>query len=174
MPQFVQDIFDLGLKKEFTQEEKSHPLRRLQSITLSIPPLSFPDNYEQLCVGIVSLLSQSPLEAFHFYPTSRWHLDKDDGGGASMASESLWDKLIHNHAKTLRRVSIYQITITSKTLTMICESCMKLEDLFVVVWPGFTVSSYSTFPSSRFHANNINREHWSRLSPYPRPSGRSI
>jgi len=182
LTQLGQHIFYLGLAVEkLIEEGEPHPLRRLHTITLSVPPFSLPrddfllsmDFDFNVFVAVTSLLSQSPLENFHIYPTSSY---PDQEHGFSLASELLWDSIVRAHAKTLRRVSIHQVLISFQALEMFCESCVKLEELFVVVPPWSVVSNhYLGFSSSMpIVVVCINRNNSGSPSRYPKPSGGSI
>jgi len=96
------------------------------------PPVSFNVSPQFICVAIPSLLSQSPLENFYIYPTSSYPGVEH---GFSTASELVWKRVLQDHSKTLRRVSIHRILVSFNVLEMICKYCSNLKELFVVVAP---------------------------------------
>jgi len=139
----IQDIQALSL---LSASHTPHPLRRLHSITLSIPFSGAYDTASStmaLHETFTNLLASSSLERFQIYSTSLWGDPISEG---RLQTELLLRHIAETHANTLRRFSVHRILMSFDTIQIICNLCHRLEELFVVLrlLPSSMVRSFSS------------------------------
>lgn len=98
-------------------------MRRLRSITLT--PHQQGQPRESWLNGVLTLLAPAPLEDFQMYLLNTF--------AVAPATDTFWQALVTVHGNRLKRVAVHRMTIGLKAIRVICERCVKLEQLFIGV-----------------------------------------
>ena len=95
-------------------------MRSLRSITLTVH-----QSLEPWFDDVLALLTLAPLEVFQMYSHST----------SVAVPNRFWRALAVAHGSRLKRFAAYRMMMGLDTIRDICESCVKLEQLFIVVAP---------------------------------------
>ncbi len=99
--------------------------RRLRSITLTLHQQSRP--LEPWLNDVLTLLAPAPLEVFQMYSLNTFV--------AAPVTNTFWQALVTIHGNRLRRFAVHRMMIGLDAIRDICERCVKLEQLFIVIAP---------------------------------------
>ncbi|KAI0062515.1 hypothetical protein BV25DRAFT_1803980 [Artomyces pyxidatus] len=100
-------------------------LTSLTSFTLTIHPDHRADVWMS---SAVVLLSQSPLEIFQVYATSAsYH---------RLLADRFCMRIVSMHGHRLKRFSFHRLRISLDALEHMCQTCLRLQELFVLVSPA--------------------------------------
>ncbi|EKM78334.1 hypothetical protein AGABI1DRAFT_75876 [Agaricus bisporus var. burnettii JB137-S8] len=126
----------------------------LRSLTLSLPPLnpspppppnghhhnyttiqrwiarSELSNYTSTLSSLLTSTNAPNLEQFQIYSPYMF-LEPCD------ATSTLFRALVKDHGDRLKRISVHRMLIDMDVITEICSRCFKLEELFMVIEPGY-------------------------------------
>ena len=104
-------------------------MRNLRSITLTLYQHS--QSLEPWFDDVIALLAPAPLEVFQMYSVNTFV--------AAPVTNRFWDALAMAHGSMLKKFAVHRMMIGLDAIRDICERCMKLEQLFIVVAPAVMV-----------------------------------
>ncbi|PFH50858.1 hypothetical protein AMATHDRAFT_144018 [Amanita thiersii Skay4041] len=135
--------FDMA---EFSQRcTSNNSLHRLRSITLTIRQQHQP--LEKWLGNVLALLAPAPLEVFQIYSLGMFI--------EAPVTDAFWRALVTTHGPHLTRFSVHRMLIGLDTIQDVCERCVRLEQLFIVVEPA----SLDALGSALSHARNLRVVH---------------
>ena len=105
-------------------------MRSLRSITLTLHQQSQP--LEPWFDDVMALLAPAPLEVFQVYSLNAFV--------AAPVTNKFWRALATTHGSRLKRFAVHRMMIGLDAIRDICERCVKLEQLFIVITPTAMVS----------------------------------
>jgi hypothetical protein len=100
-------------------------MRSLRSITLTLHQQS--QSLGPWFNDVMTLLAPAPLEVFQMYSVNTFV--------AAPVTNRFWRALATTHGNRLKRFAVHRMMIGLDAIRDICEMCVKLEQLFIVIAP---------------------------------------
>ncbi|KAF8639215.1 hypothetical protein AX17_001700 [Amanita inopinata Kibby_2008] len=100
-------------------------MRRLRSITLTLRQQRQP--LESWLEDVLVLLAPAPLEVFQIYSLSAFV--------EAPVTDGFWKALVDVHGGRLTRFAVHRMLIGLDAIRDVCERCVRLEQLFIVIEP---------------------------------------
>ena len=100
-------------------------MRSLRSIMLTLHQQS--QSLEPWFDNVMALLAPAPLEVFQMYSLNTFV--------AAPVTNRFWRALAATHGSRLKRFAVHRMMIGLDAIRDICEMCVKLEQLFIVIAP---------------------------------------
>ena len=104
-------------------------MRSLRSITLTLHQHS--QSLGPWFNDVMTLLAPAPLEVIQMYSVNTFV--------AAPVTNRFWSALVTTHGGRLKRFAVHRMMIGLDAIRDICERCVKLEQLFIVIAPAAMV-----------------------------------